>query len=499
MELIAVMALALAMVSVLTVRELEAQRELVHMQDLAKKYAVLLDDTLAQSEAKIQQHLSSEALAEHAQELVVTLPWLLRLEQHDNNGHLLWSHVFIEPGSKQPLALPIALIATLQEGATQIRRVHFSELQTEEQQVSANAFSQIHLAWPLSPPDRFGLASWSIPKLLAHVNVQAKSSLGIEARLEGSDTANPNQSTHKQWVQFGSTGVKLPLEFMQPTMHVASTWQTYAVPLMAVSMLGMLGLLYRETQLRQQAEGKTREQQERVQTSARLATLGEIATMISHEINQPLAAIETYAATCERVLAKSPTPPSGMQQALSGIRAQAERAGRMIHSVQDFAQSRKEAPQGVDVMIVLRELATLIDIQAKRFKAIVKVQGVSGLRVQTDKTMIEQVLLNLIRNGLEAMQDIPEGKRLLEVGVVQSENWLVISVADAGSGVPLEIRDRLFMPFVTNKPQGVGIGLSLCKSLVEKFRGRINYAERAGGGSVFTVHLPFLTMAKDKV
>lgn len=497
MELLAVITLSLAVVAVLTVQELDKQREVARYQDLAQRYALLLDDTLAKAEATIHQHHSSEAMAKHAQAMVEAQPWLMRLEQRNAAGDLVWSHVFTERGSQQPLALPTVLVVTLQEGAYRLGRPHYSALQTTAHQ--ADVLTQIHVAWPLGTPGRFGLASWSIPKLLAEVNVQAKSTMGVEAIWGGGDVLKPSQPTHTQWVRFGSTGVMLPLVLTQTTERAPSSWQAYAVPLMTVLLLAMLGLLYRESHLRQRAEAQTREQQERVQANARLATLGEIATMISHEINQPLAAIETYAATCERVLAKNPTPPNGLQQALSGIRAQADRAGRMIRSVQDFAQSRKESTQGVDVMQVLRELATLIDIQAKRFKAIVKVQGVSGLRVQTDKTMIEQVLLNLIRNGLEAMQDTPEDQRLLEVGVAQSEGWLEISVADAGSGVAADIRERLFMPFVTNKPQGVGVGLSLCKSLVEKFRGQIAYSNRAAGGSVFTVRLPLLVVVTDKV
>lgn len=374
----------------------------------------------------------------------------------------------------------------MQEGASRLGQPHFSGLQL----ASSGGSSEIHVAWQLQTPQRYGLATWSLPQLLSAVNRDAYAELGAQAHWGKHVTQSALSPPEDQWVRLGNTGVILPLTFVITALPNSNNWQAYAVPLMTVLLFVTLGFLYRENDLRQRAEAQTREQQERVQANARLATLGEIATMISHEINQPLAAIETYAATCERVLTQKSGSSETLQRALSGVRAQTERAGRIIRSVQDFAQSRKEATQGVDPMEVIRELSTLIDIQAKRFKAIVKVQGVTGIRVHTDKTMLEQVLLNLIRNGLEAMCNSPENGRMLEISVTRDTPWLSISVADNGSGVDPEIRDKLFLPFVTDKPKGTGVGLSLCKSLVEKYHGQIVHCDVPTGGSIFTVRLP---------
>lgn len=491
MELLGLITLSFAVLSVLTVQELDKQREASQYEGLAARYALLLDKTIAQAEAEIYQQRRHKATAAHAQTLLQQQPWIVRLEERNSAGDLSWSHVFTEVGANQPLALPNALVLPIQEGAARAGRPHYSAVQAAALNVAAHAKenqeAQIHVAWPLDANDHFGFASWSIPQLLNAVNTEAMASLGVKATWAQFTTP---QQAQEQWVRLGSTGVMLPLVMTITVPSIFSVWQAYALPVMTVLLVLTLGFLYRENALRQRAEALTREQQERVQASARLATLGEIATMISHEINQPLAAIETYAATCERVLAQNKAAEGTLQQALSGVRAQAERAGRIIRSVQDFAQSRKEATQAVDVMEVIRELSTLIDIQAKRFNAIVKVQGVTGVRVQTNKTMIEQVLLNLVRNGLEAMRDSPEEKRLLEITVTREDSWLVIAVTDHGCGVAPEIRERLFLPFTTTKAQGTGVGLSLCKSLVEKYRGQIAYADKPLGGSVFTVTLP---------
>jgi len=163
---------------------------------------------------------------------------------------------------------------------------------------------------------------------------------------------------------------------------------------------------------------------------------------------------------------------------------------RIIRSVQDFAQSRSETPQGLDVMAVIRDLAPLIDLQAKRLKAIVKVQGMTGLHIVADKTMMEQVILNLVRNGLEAMRNTPEDRRLLTIEVLKNDTSLNLRITDQGSGIAPELRDRIFSAFVTNKHKGTGVGLSLCKSLVEKHRGRISFADNPNGGTIFTVELP---------
>jgi signal transduction histidine kinase len=487
MGLLAFITLSFAVLSVLTVQELDKQREASRYEGLAARYALLLDKKIAQAEAEIYQQRANKSTATNAQSLVQQQPWIVRLEERNSAGDLVWSHVFTEEGAHQPLALPSAVVLPMQEGAARAGRPHYSALQmTALTRSEGDKEARIHVAWPLDTADHFGFASWSVPKLLEAANREAVASLGVNAAWAGFTNS---QLAQEQWVRLGSTGVMLPLMLTTTVPITIGAWQAYALPVMTVLLVLTLGFLYRENYLRQRAEALTREQQERVQASARLATLGEIATMISHEINQPLAAIETYAATCERMLAQNKAAEGTLQQALSGVRAQAERAGRIIRSVQDFAQSRKEATQAVDVMEVIRELSTLIDIQAKRFNAIVKVQGLTGVRVQTNKTMIEQVLLNLVRNGLEAMRDTPEERRLLELTVTRKDTWLVIAVTDHGCGVAPEIRERLCLPFIT-KAQGTGVGLSLCKSLVEKYRGQITYADILSGGSVFTVSLP---------
>lgn len=491
LEVLTLLTVSFAVLSVLTVLELKKQREETLYEGLASNYALLLDKVISQSEAEIHQLNTSKTLSENAQALVENQPWVVRLEDRNGSGDLAWSHVFIEAGSTQPLSLNAALVLSMQEGAARAGRPHYSLSKKLELTPKAkDEPPQIHLAWTLANNEHYGFASWSIPKLLDAVNIESMASLGVKAQWAPQGGLALNQEAPEKLVRLGSTGLMLPLIFITDVKSPFDAWQTYAFPVMVVLLVITLVLLYKETYLRQRAESITREQQERVQANARLATLGEIATMISHEINQPLAAIESYAATCERVLSQRNANDSTLKQGLTGIRSQAERLGRIIRSVQDFAQSRKETTQTVDVMKVIGELAALIDIQAKRFKAIVKVQGETNLSVQTNKTMIEQVVLNLVRNGLEAMHDTPEENRLLTLTVKREKNWLEIVVTDRGCGVTPEIRERLFSPFVTNKTHGTGVGLSSCKSLVEKYRGQISYTDIVSGGSMFTVRLP---------
>lgn len=490
MGLVAVVTMSLSAALVLTVQKLDKEREISHYQEVAQKYASLLDNKLARAEAETHKLSSISSLAKNAQELVTSLPWVMRLEQRNSSGDLVWKYALEESSLEEPAGLTPTLIVAMQEGTERIGRLHYSAPQsTDLSRLSTSKYAQIHVSWQLDTTDQYGLASWSINKLLDAVNKESSTELGVVASLVADEIHDSSFKSQKQWVRLGSTGINLPLHFVSQQLPT-SDWQTFVAPVLTLLLLVALGLLYRETYLRQRAEAQAREQQERVQANAWLATLGEIATIISHEINQPLAAIETYAATCERVIAQGALDLGTLQQALSGVRAQAERTSRIIRSVHDFAQSRKISTQSVDVMEVVRELSTLIDIQAKRFQSIVKVQGVSGFLLNIDKTALELILLNLIRNGLEAMARTSAENRLLEITISESKSWLEVAVADTGAGVSPEIKDRLFQPFVTNKPHGTGVGLSLCKSMVEKYRGHIFYANRPTGGSIFTARFP---------
>ncbi|HSI58745.1 MAG TPA: ATP-binding protein [Ideonella sp.] len=237
-------------------------------------------------------------------------------------------------------------------------------------------------------------------------------------------------------------------------------------------------------------EELSRQQQERLQATARLATVGEMASLLSHELNQPLAAIASYA-TGSLNLMDDPQPlpdtPGMMRQALERIAEQAERAGRVIKSVHGFVRRREQAREVIGADQLIEAVLPLVRLQARKSGARIELDIARPVpSVQADRTMVEQVLLNLTRNGIQAMEAAtPLAERVLKLRVVQSHpRWVRFSVADAGPGISPEVAERLFTPFFTTREEGMGLGLSLCRTVIEQHGGVLDFGtpEPHGGG-----------------
>lgn len=247
-------------------------------------------------------------------------------------------------------------------------------------------------------------------------------------------------------------------------------------------------------------EELSRASQERLQATARLATVGEMASLLSHELNQPLAAISSYATGALNMLAHGPAAVADMEMAMRRIAEQAERAGRVIKSVHDFVRRREEAHEPVAPQALLDAIWPLVSLQARKLAVRVRTEVVPGLpRVHCDRTMVEQVLLNLARNGMQAMDGISVAERelLLRVapagtreGASRPRGWLEFSVTDRGAGIAPEVARRLFTPFFTTKAEGMGLGLSLCRTVIEQHGGSMVYEARQPRGTVFRFTLP---------
>ncbi|MDE2413224.1 MAG: PAS domain S-box protein [Comamonadaceae bacterium] len=246
-------------------------------------------------------------------------------------------------------------------------------------------------------------------------------------------------------------------------------------------------------------EELSRASQERLQATARLATVGEMASLLSHELNQPLAAISSYATGSLNLLAV----PDGAAQDLADLRVgvqriaqQAERAGRIIKSVHDFVRRRDQSREPITAQQLFDAVLPLIRLQAHKLGVRVQLDIRPGLPpVLCDATMVEQVLLNLARNAMQSMDDPQIHPRILELRVRRAasnaaKGWLEFSVADMGLGIAPEVAERLFTPFYTTRAEGMGLGLSLCRTVVEQHGGFLGHAARAPRGTVFTFTLP---------
>jgi two-component system, LuxR family, sensor histidine kinase DctS len=257
-------------------------------------------------------------------------------------------------------------------------------------------------------------------------------------------------------------------------------------------------------------EDLNRASQDRLQATARLTTVGEMASLLSHELNQPLAAIASYATGALNLLdADDERVARGdLRQAMQRIGEQADRAGRVIKSVADFVRRREQSREAVAPLDLVEAIAPLLSLQAKKQGIQLQIDFVPDLpSVWCDRTLIEQVLLNLARNGMQAMSEgqppLVSGLRVLRLTANQPrlsagragaapahKAWVEFSVTDHGEGLSEDVARQLFTPFFTTKAEGMGLGLSLCRTVVEQHGGALSFEPALPRGTVFRFTLP---------
>ena len=246
------------------------------------------------------------------------------------------------------------------------------------------------------------------------------------------------------------------------------------------------------------AEELSRASQERLQASARLATVGEMASLMSHELNQPLAVISSYATGSLNLLQGDAAAAGGadtlhdVRTALSRIAEQAGRAGKVIHSVRDLVRQRSTSRQAVAPRVLFDAVLPLVQLQARKLGATVHVDVPADLpAVWCEATMIEQVLMNLARNGLQAMAETPAPRVLrLQARLGPAHTAVEFVVADSGEGIGEEVAAQLFTPFFTTKDEGMGLGLSLCRTVIEQHGSALHHQPQTPHGTVFSFALP---------
>ena len=296
-----------------------------------------------------------------------------------------------------------------------------------------------------------------------------------------------------EWVFQRRDGIRFPVLVVEAPLIDAQGTQT-----------GHLGAVLDITEQRR-IEDLNRASLDRLQATARLTTVGEMASLLSHELNQPLAAIASYASGALNLLDDPATdlPPAELRQAMQRIGEQADRAGRVIRSVADFVRRREHSREALAPGDLVEAIAPLIGLQAKKLGIRVQVEVAPGLpRVRCDRTLIEQVLINLARNGMQAMPegnpDAASGLRVLRIAVSQTHlsdvgrstagalrEGIVFAVTDHGEGVSEAVRAKLFTPFFTTKPEGMGLGLSLCRTVIEQHGGSLVFEPAQPRGTVF--------------
>jgi two-component system, LuxR family, sensor kinase FixL len=219
-----------------------------------------------------------------------------------------------------------------------------------------------------------------------------------------------------------------------------------------------------------------------------------MATSIAHEVNQPLTAIATYAMACRRMLENQDAGPGEVEDILARISAEAMRAGGIIHRLKNMVRRQESRWAECDVNTLIRDVEQLASVDARMHDVALHFHLHPDLpQVLADGIQIQQVVLNLIRNGIDAVQDEDPGSRSVSLRTeLQGPGWIRVSVEDNGCGLPPGMGRDIFQPFFTTKKEGVGMGLSISRSIVEAHRGHIGFEANDESGATFFFTLPIL-------
>lgn len=247
---------------------------------------------------------------------------------------------------------------------------------------------------------------------------------------------------------------------------------------------------------RRAAQEAVRETRDRLTHVARLSTMGEMATGLAHEINQPLTAITLYAQAAERLVAHVTPEYDDVVTALRQISAQALRAGEIIKRLRAMVRNRQTQEELLDLNAVVRELVVLVESDARVNDVRLVIELSPDLPpVVGDAIQLQQVMLNLVRNAIEAVQ-AAGSERLVVLRTARCDPGAEMSVTDLGPGLDPAIRERLFEAFATTKPEGTGLGLAISRSIIDSHGGQLGWRANLPRGSCFHFHLPAVNGAK---
>jgi len=300
------------------------------------------------------------------------------------------------------------------------------------------------------------------------------------------------------WLQMQRWGVRdsdLPsgseIRFREPGQWEKYRWQTLAVAAVLLIQAGLIWVLLHERHMRADAERESRNHLSELAHANRQATAGELSSTMAHELNQPLGAILTNAETAELILS-SPAPNlSEVKEILADIKRDDIRASEVIDRMRGFLRRAPFEDKAIDLNDAVRKVFDFLSVQASARNVALSFEP-SGepLQVRGDQVQIQQVIMNLVVNSMDAMAAIPNGRSVIGRTEMNGGSSAVVSILDSGPGIPAEKLNEIFDPFFTTKKQGMGIGLSISRTIVQAHKGRIWAENQREGGAVFRLSLP---------
>jgi signal transduction histidine kinase len=282
------------------------------------------------------------------------------------------------------------------------------------------------------------------------------------------------------------------IEFRQLTVWERYRWYIIGALLIFTLQAALIGgLLLQRTRWRR-AELELQRQREELAHVTRVSTVTELTASVAHELNQPLGAILSNAEAAEMFLGADPPALHEVRDILADIRKDDQRASEVIRRMRRLLRKEELAPKSIEINEAVEEVLQLLNIDAAARKVAMDFEKTAGLpRVWCDPVHFQQVILNLVLNSMEAMAGLPQEKRQVVVRTARGDNGTVkIAVADSGPGIPPDRLPKVFEPFFTTKKEGMGMGLSIARTIVEAHHGQIWAENNPGVGATFYFTVP---------
>ena len=288
------------------------------------------------------------------------------------------------------------------------------------------------------------------------------------------------------------------VHFREPGLWEEHHNELIAGTIVFLLQAALIAWLLFERRHRRLAEQAIQKQRFELAHASRLAVVGELTGSIAHEINQPLGAILSNADAAELMLESAADRRGELREILADIRRDDLRASEVIRRLRLLLTRHEAERQAFDLNDVVSEMASLLRSEVQRRGMSLDIQTApTSATLVGDRIQIQQVLINLVLNAMDAVADLPENRRTILVAVAKQASAMTITVSDRGHGIAPEYLPQLFDSFFTTKPQGMGLGLSIARTLVEAHGGRLHAENRPGGGALFRIEWP-ATDAKAK-
>ncbi|SPP93415.1 sensor histidine kinase [Bradyrhizobium vignae] len=338
----------------------------------------------------------------------------------------------------------------------------------------------------------------SIPELGQKTADAALRILGGEepanVRIEPIEYAPPKYDW-RELQRWGISESRLPpgstILFREPTIWQRYRWQMLMISAVFLVQAGLISGLLHERRRRRVAEVESRQRLTELAHVNRYSAVGELTTSIAHELNQPLGSILTNAETAELMLRAAQPDLVEIQQILADIRRDDQRASEVIRRLRSILKKTPFEVKNIELNDTVREAIGLVKALAQGRRITLSYLPVmAALHVKGDPVQLQQVMLNLIINAMDAISDADTGKREVSVATLRAGNQAEIRIADTGPGIPASDLASLFDPFFTTKPHGMGMGLAIARTIIEAHHGTIAAANQPAGGALFTIRLP---------